>query len=101
MKFLAGFEADRFARSDADFSTGSGIAAYPGLSWPYVEDAKTSQLNAFTSGEGLFHALKDGVHRRLRFDARQASPLDYPLDEVLLDQGRFTFPLKCTGKCCC
>ena len=86
MQFLARFETHSFAGRNANFSAGSGIAADAGLAGTDAEDAKTAQFNAFTSGEGLFEAFEDRIHRRLGFGAGKAGALDYMMDDVLLNQ---------------
>ena len=87
MQLFAGLEAHSFARSDGDFRAGAGIAADAGLARPHVEHAKAAQLDAFPSRQRLFQALKDGVDCGLRLVAGKAGPFDYPVHDVLLDQG--------------
>ena len=86
VEFLAGLEADGLAGGDSDLGSGAGIAADSGFARADVEDAKSSQLDAVASGEGLLEALKNRVYRRLRLIARQARTLDDVMDNVLFYQ---------------
>jgi hypothetical protein len=86
MKLLAGFETDSFAGSDADLGAGSRIAADAGFAGADAENAKSAQFDALAGGQGLFETLEYRIHRSLRLGAREASALDYMMDDVLLNQ---------------
>jgi hypothetical protein len=86
MKFLAGLEPDSLARRDADFSTGTGIAANARLARFYGKDAEATKLDSVPRDEALLHGVKDGVYRCFRLDLWKASSVYDPLDEILLDQ---------------
>ena len=86
MEFLAGLEADGFSGCDADLGPGSRIAADAGFTRADAENAKSAQFDALAGGQGLFEALKYGIHRRLGLSAREAGALDYMMDDVLFNQ---------------
>ena len=86
MQLLAGLEPYRFARSDADFSAGAGIAANAGLAGSDAEDAEASQFDPLACCKGLLETLEDSIHGRLSLNARQARALDYVVYDVLLNQ---------------
>jgi hypothetical protein len=96
MQLFAGLEADRFARSDRDFGACSRIAADASLPWLDGEDAKTTQFDAVASNESSFHALEDCVHCSLCFGSWQASSLNHPLYQILLNHlGRRPWAVIC------
>jgi hypothetical protein len=88
MQFLAGLEAHCFARRDANFGTGSGVASDSGFPGADAEYAEAPQLNAIAGGHGLFETFEDGVDGGFRFGSRQAGPLDDVVHYILLDQCR-------------
>ena len=88
VQFLAWFEADSFSRRDADFSTGTWIAANACFAGTYAEDTESTQLDAITRCQGLLKPLEDRIYSRFRLGPRQAGPLDDVMDYILLDQCR-------------
>ena len=86
MKFLAGFETDGFAGGDGDFGSGAWVAADSGFARAHIEDAKTAQFDAVSSGQCLFEALKYGIDCRFGLVARQARTFDDVMDNVLFNQ---------------
>lgn len=86
MQFLAGLKANRFAGRNRHLGAGARIAPDAGLTWPYGKNAKAAQLNALALLQGMLQRFKDGLHRRLAFVAGQTSPLNYMMDNVLLNQ---------------
>jgi hypothetical protein len=86
VQFLAGLEADCFARGYADFGAGAGIAADTGFARADTEDAKSAQFDALTGGQGLLQAFEDGIHRSLCLGAGETRALDYMMDDVLFNQ---------------
>ena len=88
VKFFAGFEADGFARGDADFGAGAWIASDAGLAGTNAEDAEAAQLDAITGGKGRFETFKDSIYCCFSLGPWQASPLDHVMDYILLDQCR-------------
>ena len=86
VEFLAGLESNGFARGDADFRSGSGVAADARLAGPDAEDAEAAQFNAVSRGQGLFQAFKNGVHGGFRFGAGQPCTLNDVMNDILLDQ---------------
>ena len=96
MQLFAGLEADRFAGGDGDFGACPGIAADASLPRLDGEDAKTAEFNAVASDESSFHALEDCVHGSLCFRSWQASSLNHPLYQILLNHlGRRPWAVIC------
>ena len=99
MQLFAGLEADRFARSDRDFGAGSWIAAdasFPGLDGEY---AKAAEFDAVAGDESSFHALEDCINGGLRFRPWQASSLNHPLYQILLNHlGRRPWAVICVKR---
>jgi hypothetical protein len=89
VQLLAGFEADGFARRDADFGAGAGVAADAGFAGAYAEDAKSAQFDALTGRQSFFQAFEDCIHRSFGFGAGQSCALDYVMNDVLLDQSGY------------
>jgi hypothetical protein len=85
MELFAGLEANGFAWSDSDFSACSWVAADAGFTRLNSEDAEAAQLDAVARDEGLFHAVEDGVYRRLCFSSWQSGTLNNPLYKILLN----------------
>ncbi|MCU1319980.1 MAG: hypothetical protein JWP98_1498 [Edaphobacter sp.] len=85
MELFARLEANRFAWSDRDFGTGSGIATDTRLPGLNGEDAEAAKFNAVSSDQGLLHAIEDGVYRSLCFCSWQAGTLNNPLYKILLN----------------
>jgi hypothetical protein len=86
MELFAGFEADGFAWSDADFGASSGVAADSGLARSNAEDAESAQFDTVTGGQGLLEPFEYRVHGSFRLGPRQACPLDDVMHNILLDQ---------------
>src|SRR5580692_935599 len=61
LEFLAGLEAYGLARRNADFLSGAGIAADPGLARANVKHAEAAQLNALAFSERILHGFKYGL----------------------------------------
>jgi hypothetical protein len=85
MKFFAGLEANCFAWSNGDFSACPWIAANASFTWFYGEDPEAAQLDAVARDEGLLHAVKNSVNRRLCFGSWQSGTLNNPLYKILLN----------------
>jgi hypothetical protein len=85
VKFFAGLEAYRFAWSNDDFSTRSGVATDTGFARFDGEDAEATQFNAVAGDQGLLHAFEDSVNRSLCFRSGQAGALNNPLYKILLN----------------
>ncbi len=86
MQFLAGLEPNCFSGSDADFSSGTRIAADAGFAGADAENAKSAQFNALARGQGLLQAFEDRVDGGFGLRTRQAGALDYLMDDVLFNQ---------------
>lgn len=86
VQFFSGLEAYRFARSDADFAAGPGIAADTGFSWSDAKNAKATQLNPVAGCHSLFQSVKDTIHGCLCFDAGQSGTLNHLMNDVLFNQ---------------
>jgi hypothetical protein len=85
VQLFAGLEADRFAGSDRNFCASSWITTDASLPWFDGEDAKAAEFDAVASDESSFHALEDCVNGGLRFRPWQASSLNHPLYQILLN----------------
>lgn len=85
MQLFAGLEADRFAGSDRNFGARSRIATDAGLPGFDSENAKAAEFDAVAGDESSFHALEDRVNGGLRFRPWQASSLNHPLYQILLN----------------
>jgi hypothetical protein len=86
MQFLAGLEADGFARSDADFGSGARIAADAGFAWADVEDAEAAQLDALTLSKSALEGFKDCVDGGFRLIALEAGAFNHLVNNVLFYQ---------------
>ena len=87
MKFLAGFEANGLAGSDADFGSGAGIAADAGFAGTDVEDAEAAELDALAFGKRALQGLEYRIDSGLGLVALQAGALNHLVNDVLLYQG--------------
>jgi hypothetical protein len=87
MKFLAGFEANGFARSDADFGSGSRIAPDACFSRTHIEDTEAAQFNALTLGQSPLKAFEYGIDRGFGFVPLEAGTLNHLVNDVLFYQG--------------
>jgi hypothetical protein len=85
MKFFAWLEANGLAWGNGDFSTRPWVAANAGFTRLDGEDAEPSQLDAVARDEGLLHAVKNSVNRRLCFGSWQSGALNNPLYKILLN----------------
>ena len=96
LQFLAGFEADGYARRNGNFGAGARIASDAGLARAHVEDAEAAQFNAVAGRERLLHALKDGFDGQLRFGLGDPGAVDHFIDDVELNHG---YPLSRESWC--
>jgi len=87
VQFLARLEAYGLPRSNGNFGSGARIATDACLSWAHGEDAKAAQFDSFATFQRIFQRLKNGFDRRFAFVAGQTRPLDYLMNDVLLNQG--------------
>jgi hypothetical protein len=72
LQFLAGLEAHRFARRDADFLAGARVAANAGLARAHVEHTEAAQLYSLAFAERVFHGSKDGFDGLFRLGPAHA-----------------------------
>ena len=86
MQFFTGFESHSLSRRDADFGTGSRVAADAGFACANAEHAETTQFNALTRCQGFFQPLKHSVDCRFGLGAGQACALDHMVHDVLFYQ---------------
>jgi dCTP deaminase len=86
VKFLARLETHCPSRSNRNLGPGPRIPPNPSLAWPYVEHAKTSQLNSLSVRKRVLEAFKDRVNGMLGLVARQAGTFNHSMNNVLLDQ---------------
>ena len=61
MEFFAGLEAHGFAGSDVDLSPRTWVTANAGFTSADAEHAKSAQLDALASRQGLLEAFEDRV----------------------------------------
>src|SRR5579872_397820 len=61
------------------------IAPNPGLPWPHIEHAKSSQFNAIAGGQCFLHAFEDRFHGQLGFGLGDAGLGHHFIDNVELD----------------
>jgi hypothetical protein len=85
LQFLAGLEAHRFARRDADFLAGAGIAADAGLARAHVENAKAAKLDALSFAKGILHSFKDGFDGLFRFGPAHTGFIYYSVHNIQLN----------------
>jgi hypothetical protein len=86
VQLFARLEANRLARSNADFRAGPGITPDAGLPRLNCEYAKPAQFDPVAGNQRLLHAVEDRVHRVFRLGPRKSGPLHDPLDKVLFNQ---------------
>jgi hypothetical protein len=86
VEVFAGFEADGATGGDADFGSGTRVAADSGFARTHVEDAETAQFDAVSLGERSLQAFKDCFDGGLGFYAGQSGTLNYLMYDVLLNQ---------------
>jgi len=67
LQFLAGLEADSFARGNADLFSGARVAANAGFAAFDVEDTEAAQLDPIALSQGTFHRLENRFHRHFGF----------------------------------
>ena len=57
-----------------------------GLAWADVKHAEAAQFDAVAFGQGLLHALKNGLYRALGFGLGDARAVDHFVNDVKFDQ---------------
>jgi hypothetical protein len=85
LQFLAGLEADSFARRNVDFLSGTGIAADAGLARLDAEDSEAAQLDALAFAESAFEGFKNGFDGLLGLGAADVRGRDHGVHNVQLD----------------
>jgi len=88
MQFFARLEAYRLAGCDAYLCPSARVTSDPGLAGANIKYPKASELDAFSAGKSLLHAIKDGVDCCLGFGPWQPGTFYNTLDKVLLYQER-------------
>jgi hypothetical protein len=86
VQLFARLEPNRLAWRDRYLGARARIAPDASLSRFHGKYAKTAQFDPVARDEALLHRVEDGVHCRLGLGLRQAGTVDYPLNEILLDQ---------------
>jgi len=86
MQFFTGFEANGFARSDADFGAGSRIAADAGFACANAEDSEATEFDAFASCQCFLESFKHSVDCRFGLGSGQACAFDHMVHDVLFNQ---------------
>jgi len=85
VKVLAGLEAYGLAGDDADFGSGAGVTADPGLAGLYGEDSEAAELDAVASDHAFLHAIEDRVDGGLCLRAGKSSALYDSEDKILFN----------------
>jgi hypothetical protein len=98
VEFFSWLEADGFARSDADFSSGAGIAADAGLARTDVENAEAAQLDTLSLGEGALEGFEYGIDGSFSLVALQAGALNHLVNDVLFYQGFLRSGERCVSR---
>ena len=107
MEIFAGLESNCFAGCDGNFSACAWIAANAGFAWLYGEDAESSEFDAVSFNETLFHGLEDSVNGSFGLGPDEPGSFYDPLNQILFDQSmpplllRFVpvFPLRQPTRC--
>jgi hypothetical protein len=94
VELFAWLESDGFAGGNADFRSGSWVAADACLARTDAENTEAAQFNAISRGQGLFEAFKNGVHGGFRFGAGQPGALNDVMNDILLDQSVYPIGYK-------
>jgi len=69
LELFARLEADGFARRDANFFAGAGIAPDAGLAGLDAENAESAEFDALAAAERLLERFEDGFNGLFRFGA--------------------------------
>lgn len=85
LKLFAGFEANRFARGDADLFARAGIAANAGLARLDAEDAELAKFDALTAAESAFQRLENSFDSLFRFGAADVGFADHRIYDIELN----------------
>jgi hypothetical protein len=85
VQFFARLETDGLAGGDGDFDSGAGVASNAGLAWLDCENTEAAEFDAVTGYKGLFHAVEDGIDRRLSLGSWEPGAFYNALYEVLFD----------------
>jgi hypothetical protein len=88
LKFFAGLETNRFARRNADFFAGAGIAPDAGFSRLDAEDSEFAELDALAATERALQRFEDGFYGLLRFGAADVGLCHHSIYDVELDHNR-------------
>ncbi len=91
MKVFASFEAYGAAWLNIDFGACAGIASDTGFARLDGEHTKAAQLDSITICQGFFHPFEYFFNGLFGPCSGQPSPVDYPLDQVLLDHAAVPF----------
>ena len=86
MQFFTGLEAYGLSRGDADFGSGSRVAADAGFACANAEYTETAQFNAFACSERFLEPFKHSIDCRFGLGAGQACALDHMVHDVLFNQ---------------
>jgi hypothetical protein len=86
MQLFTGLEAYGFSGGDADFGSGSRIAADAGFASPNAEDSETTEFNALARCQCFLESFKHSVDCRFGLGSGQACALDHMVHDVLFNQ---------------
>jgi len=85
LQFLAGLEAHRLARRDADFLAGARIAADARFTRAHVEHTEAAQLDSFPFAESALHRFKNGFDGLFRLGPAHAGLVYNGINNIQLD----------------
>src|SRR6266850_6773534 len=85
LKLFAGFEADSFARRNADLFAGAGITADSGLARLHTEHAEAAEFDALAATESLLQRFEDGLDGLLGFGAADVRRGDDSIHDIQLN----------------
>src|SRR5580658_7597200 len=85
LEFLAGLEAYRLPRWNANLLPGARVAANPGLPRLHVEHPEAPKLNTFPAAQCVLHGLEHGFHRLFGLGAGHVGFRNYGVNDIKLD----------------
>ena len=85
LEVLAGLEANRSARRDANFLARPWVASDAALAGLHLKDPESAQLDAIPALHGQTHGVEYGVNRDLSFDFGDIGDFRDFVDDVDLD----------------
>ena len=100
LQVFAWLEPNSLSWRDIHFRTGTRIPADAGLPRLDRKYAEAAQLDPIVSLEGIFHTVKDRIHRLFRFCLAHSRPLYDLIHEIEFNHWNLRFRLKPTTTIC-